>query len=209
MNEEISQRKSQIRQIIVTEGHCAEALDLYGIEPAIQQLVTKEKHQKKSRDLLSEINKISTIIEKNGELLSKEDLELAPPKKLKKELESLSENKVEGFFLIDNVVDYNGGKIDLGPHVVLLRETHHISPELARKLKSGIDHASLSLVKGADRSLHFVNDGFSYILCNIKSPYIELLMQRFSNLFSRIGVDDPEKQMIEKFLDNYILEASI
>ncbi len=45
----------------------------------------------------------------------------------------------------------------------------------------------------------------SYVLCNMASPYIELVMQRFSNIFSRVGVKDPHKNLGERFFMDYII----
>lgn len=46
--------------------------------------------------------------------------------------------------------------------------------------------------------------GYSIALCNMKSPWIEYLMQHFSNLFARIGVNNPSKEDISEIIDNIL-----
>lgn len=57
-------------------------------------------------------------------------------------------------------------------------------------------------------NMKFVLDrqpGYAVELCKISSPWIEFLMQRFSNAFIRIGVDNPSKDelkdMVYKIID--------
>lgn len=52
----------------------------------------------------------------------------------------------------------------------------------------------------------FLSDspGYSIALCNMKSPWIEYLMQHFSNLFARIGVDNPSKEDISAIIDSIL-----
>ena len=50
--------------------------------------------------------------------------------------------------------------------------------------------------------------GYSIPLCTIKSPWIEYLMQRFSNMFTRIGVDVPQKIEISNVIDRILAKES-
>ncbi len=45
------------------------------------------------------------------------------------------------------------------------------------------------------------NPGYAVPDCDIKSPWIEYLMQRFSNSFIRIGVDGPQKADVQNLVD--------
>lgn len=45
--------------------------------------------------------------------------------------------------------------------------------------------------------------GFAIIDGHVKSPWIEYLLQRFSNSFSRIGVDLPDKKEIKEYINNF------
>lgn len=49
--------------------------------------------------------------------------------------------------------------------------------------------------------------GYSVILCQIESPWIEYLMQHFSNSFIRIGVDNPSSKTIKKIIDCLVNEG--
>lgn len=46
--------------------------------------------------------------------------------------------------------------------------------------------------------------GFSVISNKIASPWIEYLTQRFSTMFSRIGVDNPEGEDVKKIVENLV-----
>ena len=43
--------------------------------------------------------------------------------------------------------------------------------------------------------------GYSMPVCNINSPWIEYLLQHFSNAFSRIGIDTPQKETVTQMID--------
>lgn len=49
----------------------------------------------------------------------------------------------------------------------------------------------------------YIYEGVGYAIptCNIKSPWIKYLMQHFSNVFSRIGIDTPRKEHVNKMIE--------
>ncbi len=201
-NEEIQ----KIKNIIKTEGGSPDTIDYYGIKEGIEKLVSKKKNLTNAMSYLSKVTLIESVQKKEWTNISQKDLSVIPDKKFKKELKDLTENKTEGFFLIDEVVDHNDrGKI-LGPYVVLLREVHHMSSYTSDLIKSGCNHDDFLGKENTLRSLIIEPGGLSYVLCNVKSPYIELIMQRFSNLFTRIGVTNPASNMVDNFFNVYISE---
>ncbi len=46
-------------------------------------------------------------------------------------------------------------------------------------------------------------DDLSYTIGVVKSPYIEHIMQKFAELFTRIGVEDPEPDAVQKILRGF------
>lgn len=46
--------------------------------------------------------------------------------------------------------------------------------------------------------------GYSIMLCETISPWTEYMMQRFSNVFTRIGVENPSKENISLMIDEII-----
>ena len=49
----------------------------------------------------------------------------------------------------------------------------------------------------------YIYEGIGYAIpvCDIKSPWIEYLMQHFSNVFLRIGIDTPQKEIVKKMIE--------
>lgn len=79
-------------------------------------------------------------------------------------------------------------------YVALLREVKHIPRELALAIASGLDaDAYLALQQQQPECagrLAVGKDDFSLPLGILRSPDIEHLMQEFSWLFGRIGIED-------------------
>ena len=90
-------------------------------------------------------------------------------------------------------------------NIILLREIKEITIDCANKLVDGIAEDELSadffdknmLVKTKTR------ESLYYVESEIKSPYIEHILQRFTSNFARIGLDDIPKVEITKQLIEY------
>lgn len=204
--EQRSEELNKIKNLIKSEKESPDTVDLYGAEVSVEKLIVNPKNKEKAVKCLSIISSIEQL--QNTEWLDhkREDYSLIPEKKFKLELKNLSENKTEGFFLIDEVVDHNNAGESLGPHVVLLREIHHISADVVALVKKGCNHDDLINKDVSLGSIGLKAGEMSYILCNVSSPFIELIMQRFSNLFTRIGVQSPSSKLVSGFLSSYISE---
>ncbi|MES0040903.1 hypothetical protein [Mesorhizobium sp. M0091] len=86
-------------------------------------------------------------------------------------------------------------------YVALLREMRHIPRDLATAIGEGIDLPAYKQMCASDarnvQRLGIISDDhFAMPLGVVQSPHIELLMQRFTMLFSRIGVADPEPELL-------------
>lgn len=101
--------------------------------------------------------------------------------------------------------DWNENDNRSGFVIVLLRDIKTISMDCALKLSDGLMEMEVGddfyeknmLVKTNDRSSLY------YVESEIKSPYIEHLLQRFTNNFSRIGLKDIPKGKITEHLVDY------
>jgi len=91
--------------------------------------------------------------------------------------------------------------------IVDLQELEYISLEVAEVLsKCEMDIENINLSK---KNIETYNNqfclkdppGYALAECDIYPPWIEYLMQRFSNAFIRIGVDGPQKEHIQIMLD--------
>lgn len=92
-------------------------------------------------------------------------------------------------------------------YVLSLREVRHLSRNAARKVEEGFDSTQLATLETAeretDKQLCFSPEAdFAMPISQVRSPETELIMQRFTQLFSRIGVDDLSKDDIDTARDN-------
>jgi arsenate reductase-like glutaredoxin family protein len=86
-------------------------------------------------------------------------------------------------------------------YVALMREIRFMSAALGKRIAVGLDAKEFeSLAETFSPGLNHVRfspeHDFAMPLSCISSPYIEFIMQRFANLFSRIGVADIPKDRI-------------
>lgn len=119
-------------------------------------------------------------------------------KKFKKEtdqvLKKLVNNQLPQYFYMENI-DYSNQEKKLCSHyVVLLSEAHSIPKEIAKQLYRGVEFLnSKELSQYFSQNLGDNDYGnLSYACSNLKSPYIEYLIQSFHYLF-RIGIDRAEE----------------
>lgn len=123
--------------------------------------------------------------------------------KLKHEIDRLVNNENTNYHLIEDWVCTNGEEQRF--KVIMLREIKEMSLECAMSLPDGILETDIandylcrnSLSTSADKS------NFYYVDSELVSPYIEHILQRFSNNFIRIGVEDLPKTKVSKQLVEY------
>lgn len=123
--------------------------------------------------------------------------------KLKHEIDRLVNNENTNYHLIEdwNCADSEAQRFK----VILLREIKEMSLECALSLPDGLLETDIapyylycnSLSESVDKS------NFYYVDCEVASPYIEHILQRFSNNFIRIGVEDLPKTKVSKQLVEY------
>lgn len=95
--------------------------------------------------------------------------------------------------------------------IVDLQELDYLNPKTAIDLTNCLIDSQNTELEQKEKEYYntkFILDdspGYSIIVGEIISPWIEYLMQRFSNMFTRIGVDSPSKDefttIIEKILE--------
>ena len=88
-------------------------------------------------------------------------------------------------------------------YVAMLREIRFLNAEIAAELSKGLEyHQYIELVSelGADSSQLALTDESDFGMCvgELVSPYIELLMQRLTTVFSRIGVPDYDRSLLDE-----------
>lgn len=113
----------------------------------------------------------------------------------KTRISELIDNKMHSFYLLE---DWE----KKGYVVVLLREVRHLSFSMAQKLENGITERTLEehlflqneLARSDNQRLEYVYK------CRVVSPFIEHIIQAFSYNFTRIGIDDIDKESVKKSL---------
>lgn len=107
-------------------------------------------------------------------------------------LENLISDKEQRFYLIEDWEKSNSIKI------ILLREIISISKDIAIKYKNGFVETELekSILSANNLRISSGKDLNYEIIKEIRSPYIEHIMQRFAYNFTRIGVADRASTII-------------
>lgn len=113
-------------------------------------------------------------------------------KRIMAESNQLLTGKMQDFYFIDDVEGICGDAQNRQPlgFVALLRDIRTISRELALSIAEGVDPQQLNCLKKNDPTTHQLvlgEDGFSYPVGELISPFVEQLLQNFSILFGRIG----------------------
>ncbi|MES2880109.1 MAG: hypothetical protein V4713_16985 [Pseudomonadota bacterium] len=122
-------------------------------------------------------------------------------------LKELAGNKLTGYYLLRNMPTEGENPLD---SVALLREIHHIPSQLSERILSGIDKIDwLGNPIDKARCPIFISDNdYCVSVAKLRSPWIEHLMQSWSLLFTRIGVDDVDSSLLKNSLIEIGLESA-
>jgi hypothetical protein len=180
-----------LKAILVQNKNSDTVIETFGASKCADLLVGLKDHGRYLKKL-GELEYVESCIE-----LGKNDKTLFSQKKLASKIDEVISNKIEGFFLIDNIVDYQNNKTELGAYVAILGEPRPLHKVAALGIAEGLDHSTITQNDRAYDSINLLEGEMSYVLCNITSPYIELALQRFSSFYSRVGVENPSSKMKE------------
>lgn len=119
------------------------------------------------------------------------DLFDGQPKEYQRMLQDLLSNSISDYHFVERsepVEDCHG-------YVALLREIRYLPVTLADELRDGIDFQRFAELcrdqpRFADKLAIADEEQYAMAVGVVQSPFIELLMQRFTNLYARIGVTD-------------------
>ena len=118
---------------------------------------------------------------------------------LRTEIERLVGNSNSNFYLIE---DWRCTSDNPQFKVILLREIKELSMETALNLPDGIIEEEQTddffIANALARTGN--KEAFYYVDTEITSPFIEHVLQRFANNFSRIGVEDLPKVEVTNLL---------
>lgn len=169
-------------------GGTEKTLNTYGVDKVLDKFVTNTS-DKKQADFLSKCKAFKVVSScdklRADENKSKELFSLYK-KDASRIIAELINQNLSGYYFIDDICGD-------GPHVVLLREIHHLPYNTAYALKMGTKIAN-------DKIKYMDGDDISYTIGVISSPYIEHIMQKFSEIFIRIGIENPKEGALEQLV---------
>ncbi|MCB1357619.1 MAG: hypothetical protein KDK53_14365 [Maritimibacter sp.] len=105
---------------------------------------------------------------------------------------NLIHNKVSSFYFLPSVTESNEGD----GYVILLRESAFLPRQVAKEVANGVERPS-SIGAELDKHLSFEFDDFAMPVGQLQSPNIEHVLQTFSYMFGRIGLEDYNVSFVE------------
>ena len=180
------------------------------IEKLLRPLAEKDR---KFETKIQKFKSTQSSIDLAEEALSNSSKELVckalhqAPKLLDKVIKELAENKIMGHYLLRGMMTLNDEDSD---HVALLREVHHIPNSVAQRILNGISATEWSsdLAKLARCPVFLGSEDYSMPVAKLRSPWIEHLMQSWSLLFTRIGVENIDAASVRRSLNGIGLETA-
>jgi hypothetical protein len=125
----------------------------------------------------------------------------AQPKEYQRLLQDLLSNGISDYHFVERS---EPSEVCEG-YVALLREIRYLPAALASELKDGIDLQRFNeLCRNQPRYTDKLNiadqEQYAMPVGLVQSPFIELFMQRFTNLYARIGVTDFSPNLMKSLL---------
>lgn len=181
----IKNTENNLEQILKKYELTVASYKSYGKSNVLSVLKTKRVKEKDLQKIEIQMDRLDCLESKKSHEIKK--LFTTETEQL---IDEISKSKVSDLYLIDNIEGY-------GPCFVLLREVSQIEIATALQLGGGIyaqDCETPPFYPSKNGG-----DIFS-IVAELKSPYIEHLMQRFSENFIRIGTTNPHPNLISEIL---------
>lgn len=116
----------------------------------------------------------------------------------------LINNKVPSFYYLPSVTEENE---NVG-YVILLRESAFLPRQIAKEVACGVDRP---VIKNSvlEVNLSFLHDDFAMPVGQIPSPHIEHILQTFSYMFGRIGLQDYDESLVSEICSRNFMRTEI
>lgn len=185
---------SDLGGILKKNGHSANAVVTFGPSKAAHLI----KGTKDEKTYLEKLGKINIIEKQTAESIY--DKSLLTSKSLLSKVSDIMANKVEGYFFIDEVIDFHDANKSLGSYIVDLSDPRPLHRIAASLISEGLLHDDIDSSSRVYDAVYNTPGEISYILCDVSSPYVELILQRFAYFYSRIGVENPSIELKENLV---------
>lgn len=175
-----------IQDQLSNAGYSRNTLAIYGVERLLKVL-SREGIKPKLLDSITKAIRLHQLLDSSASYL---EMFKSFEVDIKTIVKEIVDNRSLEYHFLDHVPGY-------GPCVVNLREVNHLDRFAVEQITKGIEFNALSdQQKIVLRSVNTkFTDGISSSIGIVQSPYIELVMQRFADLFLRIGVLDPKEDL--------------
>ncbi|RRH68868.1 hypothetical protein [Falsigemmobacter faecalis] len=118
-------------------------------------------------------------------------------------IQDLIEHKLSGHYYLPAIPGE-----DNVPLVALMRESSFIPRDIAEAIARGTDQARAPQVSRGGAGLDFSIDEFAMPLGQLMSPNIEHLMQTYSQMFGRIGIEDTPAEALKAIFSIELRKAT-
>lgn len=160
----------------------------YGFDRIYDVIVEKKSLNQKQIDRLNSVKEKINCLEQKS---SYSQLLIHFREEATRILCDIIENKNPDYFFIDDVLGYNSVLVNL-------REIYELNLPTANKIPNGIELDNNESHPGLNLN---IPNKFCSIVGQLKSPFIELLMQRFTNNFVRVGVTNHRSELLTNIMD--------
>jgi len=156
------------------------------------------KNIRKTESAFVELVRIESILSKcsTGTAYSNPDFHEHFGGQVRSVIKELMNHKLSGYYYLP-AVDASSGQEGF---VALLREVTYLPRALASLIAKGVsqDDVVLQAMPNWTLYLDFEMNPFAMPIGELASPHVEHLLQTFSYLFGRIGLPDPDKDIVER-----------
>lgn len=207
VNDVIKKDVTKLENILQRNGLNWETIKNFSIDE-FDSVIDSEfsiKQQKENNDIKKLFRKYKKYTNASVSLCERKNLLSENRKIVTKIISNISNGQYTHFIYIpSDALDF--AKNLKNGLIVDLQEVDYLNLETAKDLINySIDSKSSDLSdekKEHYNKKFFLSEkpGYSIMLGNIKSPWIEYLMQHFSNVFIRIGINNPSKEDINQLV---------
>lgn len=202
------QEKSNLRSLFKQKGLSTNLIDQFDHEELYSKL--SEDFSKKENVRFKKI--IDNILDLNNCNSQKPESKTQSMDKIlsnyKKSVVSifneLTSHKLSGYYFLEAISPDDIS----GPYIILLREIRHLNRNIIKDISKGLSPGALKQhVEDSIQNALNLDINYSEMMMplgHINPPFIQHIMQNFSELFSRIGVDDFKKSINVKLFESSV-----
>ncbi len=193
-----SQKRAEFMNDLKDKGIESSVLNSVSIKDVVKVLFENEaknpKEKKRAQRVKSTGLELCQLSEFDLNNLSDRDWVIRNFEKITTNvIKELIQQKLNGYYFLQRIIPDS----EMQGYVVLMREVGSLSPDEALGIARGMSKEEAPKSRGRIASLSFEVDNFAMPVGQLTSPGIEHVMQVFSHMFGRIGLEDPSMEMVE------------